>query len=183
MRKIKRGRMQWLAILWLLAAGLTPAFADTVKIGFVDLNRALRELPEARKAAAQINREVDAKQKDIDAKRRKIEAFQQALEKDFAKLTPTQRQEREAELQSMIIDLQKYQRDAQDSVNFQRNQVLKKLQDQLVQVVGTIGRAGHYTVILNDKSVLYVNGAVDVTDQVVAALKAREKNTAAGGGR
>ncbi|MHB1201977.1 MAG: OmpH/Skp family outer membrane protein [Acidithiobacillus sp.] len=146
------------------------AWADPPKIGFVDLDRALRELPEAQVGAATLNKQIEAKQKEIEAKRQQIDAFQKELEKDFPKLNNAQRQEREAQLQSMIISLQQFQRQAQDGLNYQRNQILKNLQDQLVKVVSNIGRAGHYTVILNDKSVLYVNGAIDITPQVVAAM-------------
>jgi len=120
--------------------------------------------------AATLNKQIEAKQKEIEAKRQQIDAFQKELEKDFPKLNNAQRQEREAQLQSMIISLQQFQRQAQDGLNYQRNQILKNLQDQLVKVVSNIGRAGHYTVILNDKSVLYVNGAIDITPQVVAAM-------------
>ncbi len=165
--RVKRffGALGLLALLH--AAG---AWADPLKIGFVDLDQALRELPEAQAGAATLNKQIEAKQKEIEAKRQQIDAFQKELEKDFPKLSNAQRQEREAQLQSMIISLQQFQRQAQDGLNYQRNQILKNLQDRLVKVVSNIGRAGHYTVILNDKSVLYVNGAIDITPQVVAAM-------------
>lgn len=146
------------------------AFADPMKIGFVDLDKALRELPEAQVGAANLNKQVEAKQKEIESKRQQIDTFQKSLEKDFPHLSNAQRQDREAQLQNMILSLQQFQRQAQDSLNYQRNQILKNIQTQLVKVVSQIGRAGHYTVILNDKSVLYVSGAIDLTGQVVAAM-------------
>ncbi len=152
----------------LMMAGF--ASADPMKIGFVDLDKALRELPEAQAGAANLNNQVQAKQKEIESKRQQIDTFQKTLEKDFPNLTNAQRQEREAQLQSMILSLQQFQRQAQDTLNYQRNQILKNIQNQLVKVVSQIGRAGHYTVILNDKSVLYVSGAIDLTGQVVAAM-------------
>lgn len=152
----------------LLMAGM--AWADPMKIGFVDLDKALRDLPEAQAGASNLKKQVEAKQKEIEAKRQQIDAFQKALEKNFPTLSNAQRQDREAQLQSMILNLQKFQRQAQDTLNYQRNQILKNIQNQLVKVVSQIGRAGHYTVILNDKSVLYVSGAIDLTSQVVAAM-------------
>lgn len=175
--RVKRffGALGLLALLHAAGVG-----ADPLKIGFVDLDQALRELPEAQAGAATLNKQIEAKQKEIEAKRQQIDAFQKELEKDFPKLSNAQRQEREAQLQSMIISLQQFQRQAQDGLNYQRNQILKNLQDRLVKVVSNIGRAGHYTVILNDKSVLYVNGAIDITPQVVAAMtdKSNGKGTA-----
>ncbi|WP_215843107.1 OmpH family outer membrane protein [Acidithiobacillus montserratensis] len=161
---------QWfLGLLLLALAGV--ASASPMKIGFVDLDKALRELPEAQAGAANLNKQVAAKQKAIEAKRQQIDSFQKTLEKDFPHLSNAQRQDREAQLQSMILSLQQFQQQAQDSLNYQRNQILKNIQNQLVKVVSQIGKTGHYTVILNDKSVLYVSGAIDLTGQVVAAMK------------
>ncbi|WP_414041840.1 OmpH family outer membrane protein [Acidithiobacillus sp. M4-SHS-6] len=161
-------RQCFLGVLLMALAGM--AWASPMKIGFVDLDKALRELPEAQAGAANLNKQVEAKQKEIDAKRQQIDTFQKSLEKDFPHLSNAQRQDREAQLQRMILSLQQFQRQAQDSLNYQRNQILKHIQKQLVKVVSQIGRAGHYTVILNDKSVLYVSGAIDLTGQVVAAM-------------
>lgn len=168
-------------LLILLASGV--AWAAPLKIGFVDLDRALRELPEARAGAINLNKQVAAKQREIEVKRQQIGDAQKTLEKDFPHLTNAQRQEREARLQSMILNLQQFQRQAQDSLSYQRNQILKRIQDQLVKVVSRIGRAGHYTVILNDKSVLYVSGAIDLTSQVVAAMANKPMPGKAGSGK
>ncbi len=171
----------WLSVLaLLLLAWTTGAMAEGIKIGFVDLDKALRELPEAQAGAASLNRQIEARQKEIEAKRQEIDNFQRSLEKDFPKLSNAQRQEREAQLQAMVMSLQKYQRKAQDEISVQRNEILEKIQNRLVHVVSQIGQAGHYTLILNDKSVLYVNGAIDLTQQVVAAM---EKQPASKGDR
>ena len=68
-------------------------------------------------------------------------------------------------------------------MNYQRNQILKNIQDQLVKVVSRIGRAGHYTVILNDKSVLYVNGAIDIPPQMVAEMANKPAFSKMNGGK
>ncbi|MCE5387165.1 MAG: OmpH family outer membrane protein [Acidithiobacillus sp.] len=175
--------MSWRRIFQLLLLGgflgvqTTGAWAESTKIGFVDLDKALRELPEAQAGAASLNHLIASKEKEIESKQQQIVAFQNNLERDFPKLDNSQRQQREAQLQSMIAELQKLRRSAQDEINVQRNQILSNIQARLVQVVSRLGKQGHYTLILNDKSVLYVNGAIDLTQQVVAAM---EKSPAAG---
>jgi len=171
----------WFWMLALLLCAWAPVgLAEGIKIGFVDLDKALRELPEAQAGAANLNRQIEARQKEIEAKRQQIETFQRNLEKEFPKLSNAQRQEKEAQLQAMVMNLQKYQRKAQDEISMQRNEILEKIQNRLVRVVSQIGESGHYTIILNDKSVLYVNGAIDLTQQVVAAM---EKQPAGKGDR
>ncbi len=157
-----------------------PAAATPTKIGFVNLDQALRELPEARAGAVSLNRLIAQKQKQIDASRQRIVSYQKDLEKSLPVLDNVQRQAREAQLQSMVMHLQKAQQQAQDEINVERNHILENIQDQLVQVVSRIGRDGKYTLILNDKSVLYVSGATDLTQQVVSAME-RHQARAAGG--
>ena len=158
---------------------LAPAaLGDVPKIGFVDLDKALRELPEAQVGAKNLNQLIADKEKAIEQKQQQIVAAQKALEQDFPKLSNAERQKREAQLQGMVMDLQKLRQSAQDQVNLQRNQILENIQARLVRVVSKIGKQGHYTLILNDKSVLYVSGAIDLTQQVVAAMEKQKAGKA-----
>ncbi|MBU2753503.1 OmpH family outer membrane protein [Acidithiobacillus sp. CV18-2] len=167
-------RRWWLSGCIVLGCGILAApwaLADAPKIGFVDLDKALRELPEAQVGAKALNSLIAEKEKAIEQKQQQIVAAQKSLEEDFPKLNNTERQKREAQLQGMVLDLQKLRQSAQDQVNLQRNQILENIQARLVRVVSEIGKKGHYTLILNDKSVLYVSGAIDLTHQVVAAME------------
>ncbi|MEY2340642.1 OmpH family outer membrane protein [Acidithiobacillus sp. IBUN Pt1247-S3] len=167
-------RHWWATWIFVLGCGVLTvpwALADTPKIGFVDLDKALRELPEAQIGAKNLNQLIAEKEKAIEQKQQQIVGAQKSLEEDFPKLNNAERQKREAQLQGMVMDLQKLRQSAQDQVNLERNQVLENIQARLVRVVTRIGKQGHYTLILNDKSVLYVNGAIDLTQQVVAAME------------
>lgn len=158
---------------------LTPLTAfgqpDTVKLGYVDLDRALQQLPQAQRAAEALNRELELKQKDLDARREKVQQFQAQLEKQSPGLNEAQRREKSRQLQAMIMALQRSQREAQDELNYKRNQILKDFQDRILRAVAIIGQRGAYTLIVHDKAVLYANKAIDLTDQVVAELRSAKK--------
>lgn len=148
---------------------------DTVKLGYVDLNRALQQLPQARQAAEALNRELESKQKNLDVQREKVRQFQAQLEKQTPDLSAIQRREKVRQLQGMIMALQRSQREAQDELNYKRNQLLKDFQDRILRAVAIIGQRGAYTLIVHDKAVLYANKAIDLTDQVVAELRSAKK--------
>ena len=158
------------AVLLLGLHGLVNA--DTVRLGYVDLDRALQLMPQAKKAADSLNRELAIRQRDIDMHREKLRQMQLDYDRNASSLNDFQRRQREQQIQSGIVALQEMQRRAQEALNIKRNLVLKDLQDRLTRVVGTIGRRGGYTLILHDKSVLYASGSVDITDQVLEALRA-----------
>lgn len=149
-----------------------PLRADNLRIAYVDLDRALQQMPQAKKAADTLNRELMVRQREIDLRREKLRQQQLDYDKNAAKLSEAQRLERERQIQAGVVALQDMQRRAQEALNLKRNQVLKDLQDRLTRVVGAIGKRGGYTVILHDKSVLYASQSIDITEQVLDALRA-----------
>ncbi|MEW5790400.1 MAG: OmpH family outer membrane protein [Pseudomonadota bacterium] len=167
-------RLGLIVTFWAVMLGWQPsAFAD-IKIGYVDLDRALQQMPQAKAAADSLNRDLEARQREIDQRREKIQQQQAELERQAATLSEAQRRERERQLQNMILNLQRMQQSAQEELNVKRNQALKELQDRLLRVVGSIGQRGGYTLIVHDKSVLYADRRIDITDQVLTELKAAE---------
>lgn len=103
-------RRWWLRGCIVLGCGILAApwaLADAPKIGFVDLDKALRELPEAQVGAKALNSLIAEKEKAIEQKQQQIVAAQKSLEEDFPKLNNAERQKREAQLQGMVLDLQK----------------------------------------------------------------------------
>ena len=158
----------------LLLAQMSPVMAETLRIGYVDLNRALQQMPQAKRAADTLNRELMVRQREIDQRREQLRLLQLDYEKSAPRLNDTQKRERERQIQAGIASLQDMQRRAQEDLNFKRNQVLKALQARLVQVIGNIAQREGYTLVLHDKSVLYAVKSIDITDQVLAALRSEE---------
>lgn len=150
----------------------SPLRAETLRIGYVDLDRALQQMPQAKKAADTLNRDLTVRQREIDLRREKLRQQQADYDRNAANLSDAQRRERERQIQAGLAGLQDMQRRAQEALNLKRNQVLKDLQDRLTRVVGVIGKRGGYTLILHDKSVLYASQGIDITEQVLDALRA-----------
>lgn len=164
-------RYVYLLGIAVLLGQASPLLADTLRIGYVDLNRALQQMPQAKKAADTLNRELTVRQREIDLRREKLRQQQSDYDKNAANLSEAQRRERARQIQAGVMAIQDMQRRAQEALNIKRNQVLKDLQDRLTQVVGIIGKRGGYTLILHDKSVLYANPGIDITEQVLGALR------------
>ena len=163
----------WAILAMLLTLNAGAAWADAQKIGFVDIGQVAQSLPEAKKASDHFNQSLDKKQQALDSQRDKIEQAQRDMEKQAALMSEEQKRNKERQIQSMVSSLQKSQLEAQDALEKEKddlNQVLLAVQDQVFKAIEKIGQEQHFTFILHDKSIAYVDASIDITEQVIAAL-------------
>ena len=61
--------------------GTSAAFAEDVKVGYVDMQRALNETEDGRKAKAQLKKVFEERQKTLDKQQNDLKAMKESLEK------------------------------------------------------------------------------------------------------
>src|SRR6266404_3077232 len=122
---------RWLALgALLLASSPIAAFAEEVKLGYVDLQRALNETEDGRKAKANLKKVFDQKQKELDEQQQELKKAIDDLDKKRTLLPADKVREKETELQGRMQKVeQTYLRHQQD------------LQAKEQEATGKIGRA------------------------------------------
>ena len=90
-------------------------FAEEVKLGYVDLQRALNETEDGRKAKANLKKVFDQKQKELDEQQEDLKKSIEDLNKKRTLLPADKVREKEAELQDRVQKVQQsYMRQQQD---------------------------------------------------------------------
>ena len=93
----------------------SSAFAEDLKLGYVDLQRALNETEDGRKAKANLKKVFDQKQKELDEQQQQLKKDVEDLEKKRTLLPADKLREKEAELQGRMQKVQQtYLRHQQD---------------------------------------------------------------------
>src|SRR5882762_6081685 len=107
---------RWLALgALLLASSPIPAFAEEVKLGYVDLQRALNETEEGRKSKANLKKVFDQKEKELNEQQEELKKEIEDLDKKRTLLRAEKVREKEAELQGRMQKVQQtYLRHQQD---------------------------------------------------------------------
>src|SRR5215470_8307888 len=85
----------------LLAA---PAFAD-LKVGYVDLQRALTEVHEGIAAKSKLKADLDKKKAEFEAEQNKLRSDKEVLDKQGPMMSEEVRNQKFAELQKRLFDL------------------------------------------------------------------------------
>jgi outer membrane protein len=163
--------------LTLVALLATSSVAQEIKIGYVDLQRALNDSAAGQKAKEEFKRQVDRLQVDLKKQKEELESLKEQLEKKALVMKEEDRRNLEKDYQKRLRDFERSYKDSQDELQLKDNELTNKLLKQLQEVIIDYGKREGYTVILEQSSstVLYGNPAADLTDKIIKEYDERKK--------
>lgn len=154
----------------MLAALLTAgsAMAGDFRVGVVDTERVLRESAPAMKAEKKIEKEFSARDQEIKKLMKQAKDLQTLLEKDAATLSDADHRNKERELTSMNVNLQRLQREFREDLNLRKNEELAVVLERANKAIQAIAETEKYDLILQEA--VYRNPKIDITDKVIKHL-------------
>lgn len=147
-----------------------PALAQEFRLGFVSLDRIIKEALPAKAAQAKLEQEFSKREKELQAQGADIKKKAEELERDAPAMSESQRAARQRQLAEMDRDFQRKRREFQEDLNARRNEELQKVFDAANRVVRQVADAEKYDLILQEA--VYVNAKHDITKKVIDALNA-----------
>ena len=175
-----------LAVAFLLPAAAVRA---DIKIGYVDVQRALNEVEDGRDAKAKLKKEFDDKQRMLDEKQEELRVIKEDIDKQSGLLTPEAKQEKLNDLQKKMLELQQMYMNMQKDLQEREGQVTKGIFERMNRVLNQIAEEENYGLILerNESSILYARGHMDLTNEVIRKYndllgKERASGKSSGGG-
>ena len=147
--------------------------AQTIKIGYVDAQAIMNELPAYKEAQTQfeaIGKKYDEEYKAMMAEaQKKFEEFQ-AMQNDTSVLDSV-KQRRAQELDEMSQKLSAFEQQAQQELNKKQQELMQPIVANVQQAIQSVGKDGAYTMIQETAAALYWGApAEDITPQVKARL-------------
>jgi len=151
-----------------LAAGVTAATAQELKIGYVNSERVLREAGPAKAAQAKLESEFSKREKELADVAAKLKTASEKLEKDAPTLAEGDRSRRQRDLVEQDREFQRKRREFQEDLNQRKNEELAGVVDRANKVIKQIFETEKYDVILQEA--VFAGPRVDITDKVIKAL-------------
>jgi len=148
------------------------AEAQALKIGFVNFGRLLEESPQAKSAQQALEGEFLPRQRDVAAQQKSLQEKREKLTKEAAVMSEADRVRTEREVRDLELNVQRRYNELQEDLNLRRNEEVGKMQRALLQEVQAYARANGFQLIVSE-GVLFAAEGVDITPQVVAAIKAK----------
>jgi outer membrane protein len=168
---VLRNTCRVVAALLLAAAGGTAAAQG--KIGFVNLERILREAPPAQRAQKVLEREFSKRGQELSQTADRLKKLQENLERNSMTMSDSDRQKQEREFNDLSRDFQRRQREFNEDLSQRRNQELSEVVKQANLAVRQIADAEKLDVVLQNDQVVWASPRIDITDKVIKAIDAK----------
>ena len=151
-----------------LSGFFNPAFAE-IKIGFVLVDKILKEAPQTQASNKRLEKEFKSKTESL---KKMIQGIQKD-EKDFAKnsltLSDSEKDKTSRKLQQDKIDAQRTERELREDIDLRRREEINTLQAKVNETIEKLAKENKYDLIVY-QGVAYASPAIDITDLVIKSL-------------
>ena len=159
-------RLMLLSLLALFAAS-SVARAEG-RVGYVNLERILRDSAPAVRAQKKIEQEFAKRDQELGKMAEQLKRQQETLEKNAVTLPESERTKREREFADLNREFQRKQREAREDFNQRRNEELSGVIERANRAVKQIAEAEKYDIIFQEA--VWASPRIDITDKVIKAL-------------
>lgn len=168
--------MRYLTVVAMLLLVATGARAQEMKVGIVDMQRALLETKDGKTAKTELSKKSEQYEAELKGMQAEIEKIRLELDKQATFLSEDARNEKEKVVQKKIKEFQSRYREAQDELKQRESELIKKMLQRLEKIVIRIGETEKFTMIMDKTSgVYYFDKKVDITDALIAKANEEEK--------
>jgi outer membrane protein len=149
------------------------ALAQGMKIGYVDVQRAVQEVEEGKAARSRLQAELQQKRADLDKKRADLEKMRADYDKQAPVLSDDAKRQRQEQLQKAFVDAQTAAGQMQEELSGKEQEAMQSISKRLVQVVAEVSDRENFTFVLDKAALLYAPAASDITNEVVRRYNER----------
>lgn len=149
------------------------AHAADIKIGYVDLRKALQETSTGKKAQKDLKKEYDAKKEDLEKKEKDLKTMNDDLDKKKMVLSDEVKSKKQIELQQEMAKFQQQVQQTQASLQKKERDLTQPILEKLQDILDKKAKSESYTMIFekSEQSVLWARKDLDLTDEVVKAYE------------
>jgi Skp family chaperone for outer membrane proteins len=170
-----------ISILVLSTVFQVNAQSKGVKIGYIDMEYILQNVPDYSEAKSQLEQKAQKWKQDIEAKKVEIAKLKDALKTEKALLTKELIDEREEEIkfqETELLDFQQKKFGPNGDLITQKAVLVKPIQDQVFTAVQDIAEAKKYDFVFDkasDLTMLFAAKRYDISDQVIRVITRAER--------
>ena len=158
--------------------GTASAQQQEMRIGVFDSQPVWQQTEEGKKMQAQLAAFRDTKLAEINSRETELNKLKEKLRSQEASLSDDKKNQMVKEIDQKTIDLKRLNDDASREMQSQFGDSRDLFQKELFEVVEALGKEKKYTLILEKSIVVYNDGAVDITPEVVAKFNQMFKGEA-----
>src|SRR5512137_468022 len=151
-----------------------------IKIGYVDLQKALNDTDDGKRAKARLKGIFDKKQKELDTKQNELKRMKEDLDKQRTILDAKAIAAKERDLQEKFVALQGIYLKHQKELSEEEGKLTRSIFKRMQTIIASIANAEGFSFIFEktESSLLWAKAEFDLTSQVVRRYNAGEGKAA-----
>lgn len=145
---------------------LHMGYTEEMKIGYVDVEKVFNEYKETKKNDEVLKEKGKAKAQE----RAEIVSEIKKQKEELELLSESGKLEKQAIIDEKIKELKKFDETTKDALRNERDTALKSIFNDIKDSINAYGQSNAYTLILNEKALLYKTEAQDLTGEIIKKI-------------
>ena len=160
----------------LLLAAIAPTAQSQVRVAVVDLQRALNETEDGRRAKARLKRLFKRRQQALDKQQQELKQLKEEIEQKRTIWNQKKLAGEVERYQKMFVDLQSNYVEFQRELAQQEGRLTQEIVARMQRILRRLGQTEGYTMIVerSEGGVIWVPSNLDLTDIVIQRYNAGE---------
>jgi len=151
----------------MLLAVVTGVARAEIKLGYVDVQRALNECDAGKKAKAEFRTQIEKLESRLQKQQNEVQSLKDELEKKGMLMKEDERRNLEEQYGKKLRDFERDYKDSKDELERKDNQVTGAIVKDLARIIRTIGEREGFTMVMEKGSILWGTSGIDLTDEVI----------------
>lgn len=152
----------------LAAAGQASPQAPASKVAIVNMQTAISECAEGKKALEDLQTKYNPTQEAINKLQQEVSALQDQIQRQMTTLSADEQTRLSRELQQKQTELKRKTEDAQTDFTDDRQDVVRRIGTKMLQVIGDYAKQHGFDVVLDASSgIYYAANGLDITEDVI----------------
>ena len=165
----------WLVLFLILLCVPAVGAQERVKIGFIDIQRAISDSNAGKRAKERFQAQVKKAEAELLKEKTELERLKADLDKKGPLMKEEERRNLEGDLQRRYVNYQRTMTDQQQELRQKEGALTGDILKELEKIVNEIGKTDKFTLILERNQILYSDQGIDVTNKVIELYNSRNK--------
>ena len=165
----------WLVLFLILLCVPGVGAQERVKIGFIDIQRAISDSNAGKRAKERFQAQVKKAEAELLKEKTELERLKADLDKKGPLMKEEERRNLEVDLQRRYVNYQRTMTDQQQELRQKEGALTGDILKELEKIVNEIGKSDKFTLILERNQILYSDQGIDVTNRVIEVFNSRNK--------
>ncbi|MBI4377829.1 MAG: OmpH family outer membrane protein [Nitrospinae bacterium] len=165
-----------LSTFFLLGGSYSYSQGESLKIGYVELQKALSQSVSGKLAMERLKKEIEKENTILKEKEEELKKLEEELNKQGLMMMESERNKKTEDLRRRSRDVERYKEDTRREIMLKEREMTQRIISELIKLAQKIGQEDGFTIILErGDTVLFAADSINLTDKLIKRYDEQKK--------